>query len=559
MRPTISQLRTWDTASLAAASKANSTNADSLDEAIDSAMRAIDSATSWFGKTHDAADQRITQEQDHAREVRKVLLQIVDEPDDAARDLGFAKDHVLGEVDGALADGFTVNDDGSVTHPDEDKQDAVQQIAAVIDEGLKTVNDLDETYGSRLAGLVSDLASMVQGQADINVVGIGMIDPDALVQRLTTMTPDQRATLLGTLTPEQLRRVAQADPDAIGNMDGVPFQARIDANEVNIRAALASELRKEPPNNNRIGQLQKTLTPIKDPLSPGRGGDDGVMERTFLAFENTKHGNMIEVIGAIGPGTKNVAVYVPGTNSSLDGSESNHRSAWNLANQSRGPVIVYMDGEFPHGNALTAFVDPLSDNDAMDTTLAKRMAPDLVSFGHELDRTLATTSPDAKTTFIGHSYGGSTVGTAEQSLNADRVIYTSSAGTGTLDNQPWNNPNPGVERYSMTAPGDPIQYFQGLSTQHGGDPDTTPGVTRLDTGYYGRNNEGHPGELVWGSDGHGGYWNDPQSDAFQNMVKVITGGDPTEYVWRAADSRIENTSPGPVILAPGPLPLTGSR
>ncbi|MGB3604033.1 MAG: hypothetical protein WBA38_10860 [Gordonia sp. (in: high G+C Gram-positive bacteria)] len=106
MRPTISQLRTWDTASLAAASKANSTNADSLDEAIDSAMRAIDSATSWFGKTHDAADQRITQEQDHAREVRNVLLQIVDEPDDAARDLGFAKDHVLGEVDGALADGF---------------------------------------------------------------------------------------------------------------------------------------------------------------------------------------------------------------------------------------------------------------------------------------------------------------------------------------------------------------------------------------------------------------------------------------------------------------------
>ncbi|MGB3604032.1 MAG: hypothetical protein WBA38_10855 [Gordonia sp. (in: high G+C Gram-positive bacteria)] len=64
-----------------------------------------------------------------------------------------------------------------MTHPDEDKQDAVQQIAAVIDEGLKTVNDLDETYGSRLAGLVSDLASMVQGQADINVVGIGMMTP----------------------------------------------------------------------------------------------------------------------------------------------------------------------------------------------------------------------------------------------------------------------------------------------------------------------------------------------------------------------------------------------
>lgn len=261
------------------------------------------------------------------------------------------------------------------------------------------------------------------------------------------------------------------------------------------------------------------------------------MERTFLAFENTPHGNMIEILGTIGPNTRNVAVYVPGTNSNLKGSQTNHNSAWNLADQSDGPVILYMDGQLPGGGLIDQYVDPNDDNDAMDTTLAKRMAPDLVAFGHELDRTLGVTAPDAKTTFIGHSYGGSVVGTAEQlGLNADRVIYASSAGTGTLDNQPWTNPNPNVERYSLTAPGDPIQNFQGMATQHGGDPDTTPGVTRLDTGYYSKNNPDHPGELVAGMEGHGEYWNDPKSDAFQNMVKVIKGEQPTGYVDRGPDT-----------------------
>ncbi|MGC4933092.1 alpha/beta hydrolase [Gordonia sp. DT30] len=196
---------------------------------------------------------------------------------------------------------------------------------------------------------------------------------------------------------------------------------------------------------------------------------------------------MIEIVGAINPTTRNVAVYVPGTNSNLNGSQSNHNAALNLARASGGPVILYMDGEFPAGNGVSAFVNPFGDNDAMDTTLARRMAPDLVSFGHELDRTLDETSPDAKTTFIGHSYGGSIVGTAEQlGLNADNVIYASSAGTGVIDDQPWHNPNDDVRRYSLTAPGDPIQYFQGLETQHGGDPDTTPGVTRLELATTGR-------------------------------------------------------------------------
>ncbi|MFE0751625.1 alpha/beta hydrolase [Gordonia sp. NPDC058843] len=542
MRPTISQLRRWDTAALGSAGGVAAANASILDGALDSAVRAIDGAGSWFGLTRDAANTRIDQERDHGGEVRNVLNQIADEAGDAARDLGFAKEHVLREVDSAVAGGFTVGDDGTVSHPDEDKAEEVRTIQNAINRGLSTVDELDETYGTRLEGLSGDLASMVNGQPDINVPGLGPRDPDDLVTHLRGLTPDQRASLLASLTPEQVRRLAQADPQTIGSMDGVPFPVRIDANETNIRNGLIDERQKQPPNQRRIDRLVELLQPTTDPLT-GRA-----VERTFLGFENTPNGRMIEVVGAIGPGNPNVTVYVPGTGTNLDGSATNQRAAYNLAHATGGPVILYMDGDLPQG----LYPDLTGDDDAFDTTPANQMAPGLVGFGRELDRTLAAVAPDAATTYIGHSYGGSVVGTAEQlGLNADRVIYASSAGTGVLDG-PWRNPNPDVQRFSLTAPGDPVHFSQSLGgTQHGGDPDNTPGVRRLDTGLYGDGK--HSGEIVWGPAGHGSYWDDPTSGAFENMVKVIRGEEPDDYVYRAPDHLPVGKKPEPpVILAPGP-------
>ena len=207
-----------------------------------------------------------------------------------------------------------------------------------------------------------------------------------------------------------------------------------------------------------------------------------------------------------------------------------------------------MDGDLPQG----LYPDLTGDDDAFDTTPATQMAPGLVEFGRDLDRTLAAVAPDAATTYIGHSYGGAVVGTAEQlGLNADRVIYASSAGTGVLDG-PWRNPNPDVQRFSLTAPGDPVHFSQSLGgTQHGGDPDSTPGVRRLDTGFYG--SDERRGEVVWGPDGHGNYWNYPLSGAFENMVKVVRGEDPSDYVYRAPDHVPVGPAPEPpMILAPGP-------
>lgn len=542
MTPTIDEIREWDFDALGTAGQLATSNASEIDAAADAAVRAMDVSRAWTGQTHDAAETRIRQEQDHASEIRNVLNHIADEAADAVDGLGYACDWVITQADQATRQGFDVAPDGSVEHPDADRSEEADGIEATLKSGLATVAELDQAHGAALRAFVADLQSMIDGQPDLVVAGIGSIDPDALVGRIADMTPDERAALFADLTPEQIRSLVQADPHVLGNTDGVPFDVRASANEVNIRNALIDELQRQPPDQARVERLEAMLTPIEDPIGTRDGTQpDLKIERTFLAFDSAGNGQMIEIVGGLGPDTENVAVYVPGTGTNLNGSQGNHNSAWNLARQSGSPVILYMDGHFPQNLGEAALTGP-----------AKDMAPRLVSFGSELDRTIAGISPDAETTFIGHSYGGSIVGTAEQmSLNADRIVHASSAGTGVIDGQEWSNPNDDVRRYSLTAPGDPIWLSQGFPDQHGGDPDNAPGVKRVDTGFY------SDGTLVEGLAGHGNYWNDPGSDAFQNMAKIVRGEEPPGFVWRKPDmpfvgGLFPDPSP-PVILAPGPF------
>ncbi len=116
------------------------------------------------------------------------------------------------------------------------------------------------------------------------------------------------------------------------------------------------------------------------------------------------------------------------------------------------------------------------------------MAPRLVAFSEDVDRTVDATGRDIPVTYIGHSYGGSIMGTAEVfGLTADRTLYVAAAGAGVGVDDPsdWHNRNPDVLRFSMTAPGDLIEAVQGFPTSpHGADPDDMPGVIHLAAGDY---------------------------------------------------------------------------
>jgi hypothetical protein len=163
---------------------------------------------------------------------------------------------------------------------------------------------------------------------------------------------------------------------------------------------------------------------------------------------------------------------------------------------------------------VTGLVDAANPRYALD------MAPRLVSFSEDVERT-ARSIP---VTYIGHSYGGSILGTAEaMGLTADRTLYLAAAGAGVGVDDPgdWHNRNPDVLRFSMTAPGDFIQAVQGIpGGPHGADPDQMPGVIPLATGYY------DDGRLMAGLQAHTDVLNWP-SDSWRNILAVITGDSET--------------------------------
>lgn len=557
MPGSISEVRSSNPEALARAGADIGGRAATLQAQMDKQRAVIDDLRrGWTGASSDAAVDDASRSLQHMQQLHDSLTALQSALQAGGADLAQQRNRIVNYVDELHARGWQVADDGTVSIRPGSVLDfyatvspvqamILKALAAHASAELKSMlsrfDATDAAVGQQIRDAVAGLAAHAPAPASPPPT-----NPKALVDRLAGMTPDERREFIAGLSPETVHEMVLADPEVMGNTDGVPFETRIEANDINIRDALDDELAEQPPDEARVQQLQAMLTPIKDPAGSGK-----LVPRKFVAFSPDSNGRMIEMIGEIKPGIKGVGVVVPGTNTNLNGSGSNHASAVELSKQSGSPVFLYMDGDFPQGL-----------DKAADPSYAASMAPKLVSFGHEIDREVGVGAPGTPVSYIGHSYGGAIVGTAEQlGLRADRVLHASSAGTGILTGD-YTNPNPNVQRYSMTAPGDPIGLVQSLprdvalssipgvdsipgiphntdgriGNPLGGlpsatDPDNIPGVTRLDTGYYSAEGA-HPNQVIVGPDGHGKYWDDYDSDAFQNMVAVVSGGEATGYVER---------------------------
>jgi Alpha/beta hydrolase len=241
-------------------------------------------------------------------------------------------------------------------------------------------------------------------------------------------------------------------------------------------------------------------------------------DRKILRFDPSGDGAMVELVGDLTADTRNVAVYVPGTTSELATFERFHDGAVGFVEAAPHrdlAVVVWMDGDFP---------DNLVPNSA-SASYAQELAPRLAAFSHELRGEVQgpAAANDVQITYVGHSYGGPVVGTAEQlGLDADRVLHLASAGMGHDVHGPADlrPAQPDVQRFALTAPGDPIAWVRDINIGnwgHGADPEEFPGVVHLEAGNYadGRPLEGtaaHVDVLSY------------HSDAWWNIYHVFTGG-----------------------------------
>jgi hypothetical protein len=323
------------------------------------------------------------------------------------------------------------------------------------------------------------------------------------------MSQDRIGEQIAAMTPAQRQRLITEFPQHVGNTDGVPWDMRVAANRVNIAQAIVDT---EDPR--RVAFYRTLLGEIDDPARSGQR-----IDRQILAFDPAR-ASLVELNGSLST-AKSVAVLVPGLNTTIEGSAANTQTARRFVSATRGDVatITYLGGRFPHGhNAAAGLADAANPRYALD------MAPRLVAFSEDVDRTVDATGRPVPVTYIGHSYGGSIVGTAEAlGLTADRTLYVAAAGAGVGVDGPsdWHNRNPDVLRFSMTAPGDFIEAVQGVpGGPHGADPDEMAGVIRLTTGHY------DDERLMAGPQAHSDILNWP-SEAWRNILAVITGDSET--------------------------------
>lgn len=425
------------------------------------------------------------------------------------------------------------------------------------------LTDLMLTFGSVGQDLPDESGAMTPDQLRSLIIA----HPD-LARALTALRPrpgvGPEGTLAGLLTPvltapgggaavHEERRIAARDlfeglgteqasilammfPSTVGNLHGVPFENLADANTVRIVVALEDERAnlgdledQHEHHQNDWDFLGLNNNDLDGPIE--KSGDiislyESILrdDRQILFFDPSGDGAMAELHGPIGADTDNVGVLVPGTTAELSNFDSTATKSRRF--QSADPtgglsMISWMGGDLPDSIV----------RDAPFANYSVDLGPRLADFSHdvrlEVERSGAPST--AQVTYAGHSYGGAVVGRSELSgLDADRVVHIESAGMGhdvrDADDLPSSQHD--VDRYSMTAPGDAIGLAQGTQSGdnigHGADPDTFTGTVRLDTG---DKVDGTP------NTGLGSHTNvfERESDAWQNMFEVFTGGTVETY------------------------------
>ncbi|OBG15613.1 alpha/beta hydrolase [Mycolicibacterium celeriflavum] len=465
----------------------------------------------WSGAAADAARIEAKTVVASADAIARALVLGAAAARDGAAQLASARADVMALVSAATADGFAVDDTGSVS-----VQAGPSELLVALSGGVPAVAaqmlavraaELTGRLGQaldRLDAADADAASDIAEAFVLPAAGDALAEGD-VVAAWPTSSQDRIAEQIAAMTPEQRQRLVEAFPSQVGNTDGLPWEMRIEANRTNVAQAV---LRERDPD--RLALYQNLLAEIDDPA-----GEHGRIDRQLLAFDPGR-ASLVELHGDVASASS-VAVLVPGLNTTIEGSAANARTARRFVSATHGDTaaITYLGGPFPRGDTLASALAA-----AADPRYALAMAPRLVAFSEDVDRTVDATGRRVPVTVIGHSYGGSIVGTAESlGLTSDRTLYVAAAGAGVGVDDPgdWHNRNPDVLRFSMTPPGDLIALVQGIpGGPHGADPDEMPGVIRLPTGRY---DDGRP---MAGPGAHSDVLN-ASSDSWRAILSVITG------------------------------------
>lgn len=328
------------------------------------------------------------------------------------------------------------------------------------------------------------------------------------------------------LGEEQTAWLAVLYPSVVAEMPGAPFNARITANQLILEATTEASTVYDSPDRPWTDEAER---PAREELEKLIGTG-----RQFLyldPYNNNGDGSWIEVVGDLDTAA-NVAVLVPGGSAVLSSENFDlyYNRAKSFVDAADGElaIVVWAAASWPSGWVEESWA-----------SWSQVAAESLASFTFDLRNQIGEDTP---LTLAGHSYGGAVIGYAETyDLEADQILHIASAGMGNDVYSPADYTEPCRVRYSITAPGDPISYIQGMPyvplLGHGADPDDFPGNQNLATGSlsdspdavddYGLSlaEQGLSGKTVEGVHSHSEVFY-PQSDAWNNILKVLLNETP---------------------------------
>lgn len=263
--------------------------------------------------------------------------------------------------------------------------------------------------------------------------------------------------------------------------------------------------------------------------------DHGTTPGYATVFVSTEgNGQIATMRGTPSASTEVMATFIPGTNTTIASVDGYNRDLNAMDGDEAGTVSLYWQG--------TDLPQRLIRDNAT-AHYNEQGAPLLAAHDHAVDLEIPG---GARTTYIGHSAGGSLMGTGErEGLDSTNIVYVAPAGIGHEVSSPTDTRNLDANRYLVQTNDDPISWAQAFgggaqsgSFWEGSNPVHQMGAVRLETGFTAR------GELV---SGHTDYFH-PDSVSALNIEGVVLGTEVMPYV--EPEVHVIPGSPYPVIEYP---------
>ncbi|HLS24681.1 MAG TPA: alpha/beta hydrolase [Beutenbergiaceae bacterium] len=513
MSLTLSQVRSWQPASVAAVADEVTARRRELLNALDTFDGAAPPST-WTGQAAGAAGAAHRELRSALEDLTEELSGVIAALDSAADELTTVLADLQDVLDYARGHNCRVDLASGMVHGD-DGDAPVETVAARLSAVLQAAAAADATLADALHSAAATL---------------GLTGPDAEAPQVNPPpaggTEKDVARWWRELDPAAQQDVLENNPEWIGNLDGIPAWARDEANrallpqyrkELNAEYDRLLDLALQTPQSpyffTQAGKVQKMLD--------GLDQIDSVLDRGRRQLLTVDITGDHELKAAVAVGdvdsADSVGVFVPGFTSnvrdSLSGYDSSMASLAELAateSLRQGKVqsiatISWLGYEAPQLDVGLL----LPSRSVLSATSAEAGGEDLASFLRGMD---ASRDAPAHTVPIGYSYGSTVTGYAlQEHTGADAAVVLGSPGIGTDTVSDLDLPKDSA--YMIEARRDVIAD----TSWFGRDPSHMDGVTGLSA-----REEEIDGTTYTESVGHSSYLTEGSTSQY-NLAQILAG------------------------------------